>query len=236
MIEGIAFDLEGTGINVEEIHFNGFALAARESGFEIDFRTIVEKIPNAIGGGDKLISEGISRLMNGKISPEELLERKRWHYNDQIEKLERIKPRPGFLEALFRIIRDLKLPVAIASLTPRNQAVVLLKRSDLVLWFPEKNIVLAEDVENLKPHPDVYLETARRIGIDPTHQLAFEDSATGVEAATAAGSIVIAVPVFNIEKTMIQLVQKGAKRIFMDWREMNIKMLIRNLNKESFRA
>lgn len=45
-----------------------------------------------------------------------------------------------------------------------------------------------------KPHPAVFLATARRLGVEPSACVAIEDSAAGVRSAKAAGMRVIAVP------------------------------------------
>jgi HAD superfamily hydrolase (TIGR01509 family) len=54
--------------------------------------------------------------------------------------------------------------------------------------------VSSEEVERGKPAPDVYLEAARRLGVDPTACAAVEDSSNGLRSAHAAGMIVIATP------------------------------------------
>ena len=54
--------------------------------------------------------------------------------------------------------------------------------------------ISSEEVERGKPAPDVYLEAARRLGVDPTTCAAVEDSTNGLRAAHAAGMIVIATP------------------------------------------
>jgi HAD superfamily hydrolase (TIGR01509 family) len=54
--------------------------------------------------------------------------------------------------------------------------------------------VSSEEVARGKPAPDVYLETARRLGVDPARCVAVEDSSNGLRAAAAAGMPVIAVP------------------------------------------
>jgi HAD superfamily hydrolase (TIGR01509 family) len=54
--------------------------------------------------------------------------------------------------------------------------------------------ISSEEVERGKPAPDVYLEAARRMGVDPTTCAAVEDSTNGLRAAHAAGMIVIATP------------------------------------------
>ena len=54
--------------------------------------------------------------------------------------------------------------------------------------------VSSEEVARGKPAPDVYLEAARRLGVDPARCVAIEDSASGIRAAHAAGMRVIAYP------------------------------------------
>jgi HAD superfamily hydrolase (TIGR01509 family) len=54
--------------------------------------------------------------------------------------------------------------------------------------------ISSEEVERGKPAPDVYLEAARRMGVDPTTCAAVEDSTNGLKAAHAAGMVVIATP------------------------------------------
>jgi HAD superfamily hydrolase (TIGR01509 family) len=54
--------------------------------------------------------------------------------------------------------------------------------------------VSSESVERGKPAPDVYLDTARRMGTEPARCVAIEDSSNGLRAAAAAGMAVIAVP------------------------------------------
>jgi HAD superfamily hydrolase (TIGR01509 family) len=54
--------------------------------------------------------------------------------------------------------------------------------------------VSSEEVARGKPAPDVYLEAARRLGVDPTRCAAIEDSHNGIRAARAAGMRTIAIP------------------------------------------
>ncbi len=54
--------------------------------------------------------------------------------------------------------------------------------------------VSSEEVPRGKPSPDVYLEAARRLGVDPTTCIAVEDSHNGIRAAKAAGMACVAIP------------------------------------------
>jgi beta-phosphoglucomutase-like phosphatase (HAD superfamily) len=55
-------------------------------------------------------------------------------------------------------------------------------------------VVTGDEVAHRKPAPDVYLEAARRLGVDPQRSIAIEDSAPGVTAARAAGMKTVAIP------------------------------------------
>jgi HAD superfamily hydrolase (TIGR01509 family) len=54
--------------------------------------------------------------------------------------------------------------------------------------------VSSEEVARGKPAPDVFLEAARRLGVDPAHAVAVEDSHNGILSAHAAGMRVVALP------------------------------------------
>ena len=55
-------------------------------------------------------------------------------------------------------------------------------------------LVTGSDVERKKPFPDIYLEGARRIGMDPQDCLVVEDAVSGIQAAHAAGMDAVGVP------------------------------------------
>ena len=54
-------------------------------------------------------------------------------------------------------------------------------------------IVTGEDVVRRKPHPEIFLEAARRLGVPPAECCVIEDAVNGVEAAKAAGMRCVAV-------------------------------------------
>ena len=83
-------------------------------------------------------------------------------------------------------------PVAIASSAHRAVIDAALQATGLAGAIPI--VVSSDDVEHGKPAPDVYLETARQLGVTPETCLVVEDSLNGVRAARAAGMIVVLVP------------------------------------------
>jgi len=76
-------------------------------------------------------------------------------------------------------------PLAIASGSLRRLVTRTLDALGIADWFSA--VVAAEDTARHKPEPDVFLEAARRIGIDPAACTVYEDTDIGLEAARRAG-------------------------------------------------
>ena len=83
-------------------------------------------------------------------------------------------------------------PLALASSSNRELIDLVLESSCLGRYFTAS--VSSEEVARGKPAPDVFLEAARRLGVEPTHCAAVEDSENGILAAKAAGMRTIAIP------------------------------------------
>jgi HAD superfamily hydrolase (TIGR01509 family) len=98
---------------------------------------------------------------------------------------------PGAVEAVRRLHGE-GVRLAVASSSNRELIDAVLRRLGLAALF--EVTVSSEEVARGKPAPDVYLETARRLGLDPARCAAVEDSASGIRAAHAAGMHVIAYP------------------------------------------
>jgi len=98
---------------------------------------------------------------------------------------------PGVIDVLDRCAA-LGWRVALASNSPGALCHLVLRQLGIASRF--ELVVSADDVEQGKPDPAIYLLAARRLGVSPAECLAFEDSLTGVRAAHAAGMRVVAVP------------------------------------------
>ncbi|HEV2981812.1 MAG TPA: HAD family phosphatase [Solirubrobacteraceae bacterium] len=83
-------------------------------------------------------------------------------------------------------------PLAVASSANASLIELVLEQAGLRASFAA--VVSAEEVPKGKPAPDVYLEAARRLGVEPSRCAAVEDSSNGLRAAAAANTLVVAVP------------------------------------------
>ena len=100
-------------------------------------------------------------------------------------------PMRGVRELLVQL-RDAGVTAAIASSAPARWVVGAVDRLGIRPLFDA--VVTGDEVAHRKPAPDVYLEAARRLGVDPARSVAIEDSGPGIAAACAAGMKVIAIP------------------------------------------
>ena len=98
---------------------------------------------------------------------------------------------PGLLE-LLDALEAAGIPKAIATSSRRSFATNVLGRFSLEHRF--EFILTGDDVENGKPHPEMYLKAAERLGVVPGDIAVLEDSQNGCRAAVAAGTLAIAVP------------------------------------------
>jgi len=78
-----------------------------------------------------------------------------------------------------------RLPIAVASGGYRDTITRTLDRLGVRDWFDA--LVTAEDTARHKPEPDVFLEAARRLRVEPATCVVFEDTDIGLEAARRAG-------------------------------------------------
>jgi len=96
----------------------------------------------------------------------------------------------GAVEAVERLAA--RWPLGVASSSNREVIDAVLAAADIADEFAAT--VSSEEVARGKPAPDVYLEAARRLGVDAENCAAVEDSRNGIRSAHAAGMRVIAIP------------------------------------------
>ncbi|STO57365.1 hexitol phosphatase HxpB [Grimontia hollisae] len=98
---------------------------------------------------------------------------------------------PGVIHAL-TLCKEANLRIALASSSPLKLINATLTALELDDWFEQR--YSAEHLKYGKPHPEVYLNAAEGLGIDPQHCVAFEDSFAGLLAAKSAQMRTIVVP------------------------------------------
>jgi len=184
VIDAVIFDLDGVLLESEEVWDTVREAFVRERGGRYD-----AEVQRAMMGMSSVEwSRYLHEVAGVPDGPEainaEVVRRMLAAYGERLPLL------PGAVEAVRRIGE--RFPLGLASSSNRVLIDRVLALAGLAALFDAT--VSSEEVQHGKPAPDVYLEAARRLGADPTHCAAVEDSQGGIRSAKSAGMRVIAIP------------------------------------------
>jgi HAD superfamily hydrolase (TIGR01509 family) len=184
VIAAVVFDMDGLLVDSEQVWDGVREELARERGGNWH--------PDAQRDMMGMSSPEWSRYMHDRIglseSPDEI---NRIVVERMLEKYAAGPPWvPHALDAVNRIAEAYKL--GLASSSNRELIDAVLDAGGIRTLFAAT--VSSEEVARGKPAPDVYLEAARRLGVDPGACVAVEDSHSGIRSAKAAGMGCVAVP------------------------------------------
>ena len=184
-ISAVAFDLDGLMFNTEHV----FARAADNMLSRRGLETPPDLLRRMMGRRPPEGMRIMRELCGIRDSVEDLQAEAFAEFFDLLD--EHLEPMPGLFE-LLGLLESLEIPRAVATSSPRDYQLDLMSRVELLPRFAFA--LTAEDVQNGKPHPEIYLTAAARHGVSASELLVFEDSEAGTNAAAAAGAFVISVP------------------------------------------
>ncbi|XP_010277964.1 PREDICTED: bifunctional riboflavin kinase/FMN phosphatase isoform X2 [Nelumbo nucifera] len=185
LISCVILDLDGTLLNTDGIVSKVLKVFLVKYGKQWDGR----EAHKMLGKTPLDAAAAVVEDYGLPCTPEELITEINPLFSDQWCK---IKPLPG----ANRIIKHLKVNgvvMALASNSPRES--IELKISHQPGWKESFSaIVSGDEVRMGKPSPEIFLEAAKRLNVEPSSCLVIEDSLPGVMAGKAAGMEVVAVP------------------------------------------
>ena len=181
------FDLDGVIVDTAHYHYLSWKRLADE--LEIPFTLEDNEHLKGVSRADSL--RFLLKLGNKTLSTEAFeagMKRKNeWflEYIAQMTPEEALEGIPAFLEELKQS------PIRIALGSASKNAQMILDRIGLTHYF--EVLIDGNQISQAKPAPDVFLQGAASLGLDPAHCLVFEDGIAGLEAAHNAGMKVIGV-------------------------------------------
>lgn len=178
-IQGVIFDLDGVLTDTSEFHYLGWKRLADELNIPFDrhqnenLRGVSRRDSLRYLLGDRSVSEA---------QFQDYMDRKNSYYLELIKSITPEHLLPGALE-LLKELRAQGIKIAIGSASKNAKPVV----HRLGISVHIDAIADGFSVIRSKPHPDVFLYAAEKLGLDPTACVVVEDAAAGVEAALRAG-------------------------------------------------
>ena len=184
MIDAVVFDLDGVIVDSEHVWDEARQQLAEERGG----RWHEQASRDMMGMSSPEWSRYMHDVIGLRESPEEI-------NAEVVRRLQAVYRKgvpliPGAVEAVKRLAAG--WPLGLASSSNREVIDFVLEASGLAHSFAAT--VSSEEVSRGKPAPDVYLEAARRLDVEPVRCAAVEDSENGISSAKAAGMRTIAIP------------------------------------------
>ena len=182
-MEAVIFDMDGVIVDTEP----GFYIVANQFLERYGKSITKEYFEQFFGGASEYMWKTTTQMLGLDVPVEECL--KGTHeIREQRIREEGYEPIEGTLD-LIRELHSQGIPLAVASSSSKQEIERVMDYFEITHCF--QALVSGKDCEHLKPAPDVFLKTARKLCIKPEQCLVIEDSNNGVTAAKSAGMGVI---------------------------------------------
>ena len=214
VIEAAIFDLNGTMINDGTYHDRAWRAYADKLGFKVS----PEEFKNNMWGKN---NQAILTYLFKKALPKELIEK----YAEEKEAFYReiykndLKEVPGLTD-LLKHLKNKGIKTAVATSAPTKNIDFALDRLDLRKYF--NAIVDDSQITHSKPHPEIFLKAAEKLGVKPENCLVFEDSLFGFQSAREAGMQIIGLETSFSKEEIVKL---GATQAIGSFEEISDDIL-----------
>ena len=217
MTFSLLFDLDGTLVNTDLLHFNAFKTVFAANGVSITYDDYTTSIMGAT-------NSSIMRAFFPALSPtqqSEISARKEQTFRASVKDL---TPTQGTLQLLDWAMAH-NCGTAVVTNAPRQNAELMLKGIGLLDRIP--TLIIADELARGKPDPLPYLTGLERLNGTASRALAFEDSLSGIRAAVAAG-----IQTFGIRTALPDetLLKAGASHVISDFTDPQLWQILNTLN------
>lgn len=186
MIKGILFDMDGVLFDTERLSTAAWLRAAEKWKLDLPVSFINSYKGKTLTESKKLYLERF-----GDDFPYDEFRAEKTAYMEEDMRKNGLPVKKGVYE-LLAYAKEHQIKMAVATSTDRVRAEIYLKDKGIYEDFDA--LVYGDTLKVSKPEPDIYLEAARRIGVDASECFVIEDSTVGIQAGCAAGAKVIHVP------------------------------------------
>mgnify|MGYP000132501102 FL=1 len=186
-MKGFLFDLDGVLVSTEHNHFLAWQRCAHSLGIEFtEKENELLKGVSRVDSLKKILELGAKTISNEEF--EALLKSKNDFYLESIQDLNQSNLLPGVLD-LLKSAKTKGIHLGVGSSS--KNANFILDKLQIRSYF--EVVIDGNGVKDPKPHPEVFLNGARALGLDPSVCMVFEDAASGIAAAKAGGFTAVGV-------------------------------------------
>jgi beta-phosphoglucomutase family hydrolase len=179
MLKGFIFDMDGVIIDTEPLYLDNVRKILAELGIEITEK----ELHTYVGISSQKTWETIKQRHGLAQAVSWLVDYEQERIVKILQEADNLKPVTNIPD-LIKFLQQHNFKIGLASSSPHKNINLILQKLQLTDCF--EAIVNGEEVANGKPHPEIFLTCAARLGVKPAHCFVLEDSPYGVEGANSA--------------------------------------------------
>jgi HAD superfamily hydrolase (TIGR01509 family) len=185
-VKAVVFDMDGLMLDTEPLYKVSWQNAANRLGYHISNELFFTLLGKNNSDSERIVLEALGQ--DFPIDEFKGLWPEIWR---DLVLSNGIKPKEGLYEFLdFLDLRS--IPFGVATSSDEMDAHLSLKSVNIIERL--KFIITGDKIDNGKPAPDIYLEAAKILAVEPAFCIALEDSSSGAKAAISAGMTTIVIP------------------------------------------
>lgn len=222
-LQMVVFDLDGLLLDTEQLYHRGWIWVANKNGIPLKS----EDMQGWGGQSSDQTMEKLKKIFGDNETIARFKEEREGFIATEVEagKLH-LKP---YAREVLQKVREKGLKVGLSTSTFKYRGDFYFQHFDLGKYFDATTF--GDQVEHIKPDPDIYLATLAKAGVSPEYAIAVEDSFTGALAATRASLPVALIPDSSMpyqmpadKKAQLNVLLEGTDlRALLDWLDQEIQ-------------
>ena len=185
MIKAVIFDFDGLILDTETAWYDAYKEVLKE---QFQFDLPLEEFVKCVGSNDAVLFAYLKQAIGNHLEPDDIRKRARELHTRSIKKAQACE---GVAEYLADA-RKAGLTIALTTSSTVDWVTTHLTHLNLITYFD--HLITKEDVERVKPAPDLFLKTIEVLKIEPNEAVVFEYSLNGLNAALKAKLPTVIIP------------------------------------------
>lgn len=186
MVKAVIFDMDGLMIDSERVTFEGYQKVMGKMGLSISKDFYKQLLGKPIKGIYQCFYDTY-----GNDFPIASVIKEVHQYMADLFENEGVPLKTGLIN-LLEYLKTHQYKTIVATSSNRDRVDAILTRANIMQYFDDS--ICGDEVTHGKPHPEVFLNSCKKLGVQPEEAIVLEDSEAGIQAAHSANISVLCVP------------------------------------------